>query len=1117
MVVVIIFLLEIQMNLYLHAKVEEAIKFEGLLKKEKPNSNRYQDRYCKIIENGCVFAYAKKEEDFKKDNICGQFPIKDILDVQSDQLERFNIVTEDRLFKFRAETFELKEKWIKILKLLCTLAAEKDKKWESEIKAYDPTFIMETTKGYDNAPLSQSSSLSSSLKESTKRVILEGPIGIFKKRVDKVNDALVSEKHKTDQDYLQAKNFSHQLDLIDPKILSPRLKMGFMVRETKDFTKIRHVDNIVNNTGIRDVLARRWCLLLSSKPLILDNVHADDEETLQRGSIPVQLDFDTLYMYDEACDSSGALDEIPLKDVKQVRLEKKKHSEKFYRFVLELGERKINLLCTSFMELDVWLRAIAVSRATMREHQQSALPTLKNIYNMLRIKDGQNGQQELQKKAKASYETLTEKTNSTPNPTTILSIIEVQQKVAKEFIDIINACLVHRERRIDVVRVYEEVYHENILNALKVYFKKYTKSLTVEDILEVMKFLDWYQKSLIMFGPAFEDVRMLDGIRILGETSSRRILKINMKAVDNVLKHDIERDEPEINGKGELLNKSPQDIFKTLNETMDIIKLCNIDSLSLSLLKTCQYTLHYFRNGLKALISSSQLSNERLIAICNSNLTIIKETQDFVGHTQICSSPSSDVPEGLFNSKLLCREFAEIAKRSRLKLVQNVLLHSVEASSVKSFLSINIEIITKSALLSLEEYSSRMHKTHLIKLSLNMLKQIMNYYVKSLFESIERKLLKKEHLSNIVSHLSTTQGVLREIFSDLREKEVEETLFPIKQLDDLLTRRYELLTVPVHALKVSFGKSLKWSVMESIIKLREATIPKDERESLLDSCKDIFLTTEQTRHGRRELLCQDTESRRTDDEGDGDGDSSDTNFSFSDDTSEANGSRQSPTCSSAPSLTLSGYLGVENGFLKNIFGKTKYFTLVREHLYCYKDSSSESSIKAFNLKEAVDCQPLDQRGSYKFVLRIKEKNDIIKEHKFVSETKYQRNEWVKTISDAMNLPLVPIAIKLDKEKIIFKDNTTCIFTEIETMPSLEYRITKQRKVIDLEIQKKGSWNDFTELNSTKMDSSIAQDSDTSTIADSECKRKRKVGFCASICSKIWFVKKRADPSDYIAI
>ena len=82
--------------------------------------------------------------------------------------------------------------------------------------------------------------------------------------------------------------------------------------------------------------------------------------------------------------------------------------------------------------------------------------------------------------------------------------------------------------------------------------------------------------------------------------------------------------------------------------------------------------------------------------------------------------------------------------------------------------------------------------------------------------------------------------------------------------------------------------------MESIMKLREPTTPKDERESLLDSCKDIFLTTEQTRHGRRELLCQDTESRRTDDDDDGNGDFSDTNFSFSDDTSETNGSTKFP-------------------------------------------------------------------------------------------------------------------------------------------------------------------------------------------------------------------------------
>ena len=48
----------------------------------------------------------------------------------------------------------------------------------------------------------------------------------------------------------------------------------------------------------------------------------------------------------------------------------------------------------------------------------------------------------------------------------------------------INACLAHKDQRIDVVRIYIETAHEMVLNALKIYFKKN------QDCLEVF-FLTW--------------------------------------------------------------------------------------------------------------------------------------------------------------------------------------------------------------------------------------------------------------------------------------------------------------------------------------------------------------------------------------------------------------------------------------------------------------------------------------------------------------------------------------------------------------------------------------------------------------------------------------------------
>lgn len=54
----------------------------------------------------------------------------------------------------------------------------------------------------------------------------------------------------------------------------------------------------------------------------------------------------------------------------------------------------------------------------------------------------------------------------------IEEFIEVQKKVAHEYIQVINASLAHKDVRTDIVKLYAEGYHEHIIFALKNYFRK---------------------------------------------------------------------------------------------------------------------------------------------------------------------------------------------------------------------------------------------------------------------------------------------------------------------------------------------------------------------------------------------------------------------------------------------------------------------------------------------------------------------------------------------------------------------------------------------------------------------------------------------------------------------
>ena len=120
-----------------------------------------------------------------------------------------------------------------------------------------------------------------------KKVVLETAIktgvGIVKTGVHTVGNAIGDGKARTDEEYLRAKKFDQTLDYIDKKILQSRIKMGnisskhihiltspsgTLFKETKEATGIGIVDGLVNGSGIRDTIAKRWCLLISSKPLV---------------------------------------------------------------------------------------------------------------------------------------------------------------------------------------------------------------------------------------------------------------------------------------------------------------------------------------------------------------------------------------------------------------------------------------------------------------------------------------------------------------------------------------------------------------------------------------------------------------------------------------------------------------------------------------------------------------------------------------------------------------------------------------------------------------------------------------------------------------------------------
>lgn len=58
-------------------------------------------------------------------------------------------------------------------------------------------------------------------------------------------------------------------------------------------------------------------------------------------------------------------------------------------------------------------------------------------------------------------------------------LIKTQKAVADELISVINACLVQKDQRLDIVKFYIGIFHENIILTFRNYFKKNDKNLDV--------------------------------------------------------------------------------------------------------------------------------------------------------------------------------------------------------------------------------------------------------------------------------------------------------------------------------------------------------------------------------------------------------------------------------------------------------------------------------------------------------------------------------------------------------------------------------------------------------------------------------------------------------------
>jgi len=1118
-------------------EVLEASRLEGYLDKGKPGTliGGFSKRYICFLEDGCVLAYATKKEDFEKGIIKGQLRLEDVTTIEIDQNNptKFDMVLPTTSYKFSDKDPEVINKWVQALTTLQKYAKNQQITWERELKELDPDFVVEEDESASPMGKDQSSSFLSAIATGSKKAFVDLPlfaaVGVWKVGAKGVGNLLANNgKNKTDEEYLQAKKFDEVFSHIDENILKSRLKTGFLVKETLEATGNNVVDSIMNDAKMRETVTRHWCLLVSSKPLLYHEVVPDDEETLEPGSIPIDLNFDTLYLFNEVCDNTPCMEEVQMKDVLSISVKKKTRFSGSYQFVLDLGGRKLNFLCPTFKEMNMWLRALQASRATTGEYERSKLPKLKNIFWILKTKDtkdGRDGVVKLRQKVDKEYEKLTRESHKLA-PNEVKPLISVLKKVAEEFYSVINACCAYRQPREDVIGIYRQVFHEGILKSLKAYFNRNAGDLQNVDMFEMINFMVEYNVKIKRFDSPILDRRLPEGITLLCKTVSRKILKANLRVVNNILKKQND-EQPTLDNRGRLISTAPVDLMKQLNDNVQALCFCTAEEFTTQLLDVCQNTLSYFENGLETLVDHADLSNEQMIGICNDIMSFVTDMKDFVSLLEKVTGKDNEYVKKHFDYKNHNKNFVIIGKRCIEKIITNIFEPIYDDPKLRWFLQTELAQVSNKTLKMVEDMVDKIHPNYATKLRTYLLKETVAFLVQTFLNSAEKKLLKKQNLPEIREKLRASRQIIQEPydqFSDIKAAEIDRLLVPIQELEDFLTRNANMLSLAVQTLKKSnYGSEIKWSTIEYLLKLREGDTSQDVRPDTIADCRDVFKMTEEGNEegkvhekGRLELnkFSNDSVSQANQE-------STRSSFIRSSTASFASKNRmRTSTARFTMKLTIQGNLMIECG-TKNLVGikpngraEMRYVSVRKDNIYFYRNNKSENATATLSFKNVDDCK---RDEPTKFVLKVVE-DGVRKEYKFTAETDDKRNQWVNTIknavaifreiNDALENPSPGFDEIEDLEDLeLEEDEAIPLFTEIEKMPSLVYEfVAKKPKVKDLLKASFATTGSFAD-SPMRRKKSLMLGPDGILIEEDD-EDEPKVSMCSTFCMKLGLGRKK---------
>ena len=989
--------------------------FEGYLEKKARNFLLgYQKRYFRCLE-GKVLIYLEKKEDKQ---IKGQIEITSIKKLKSVDAKTFSFEYENVEYVLKAQSEQLKNKWIETLSILQMENMKQIEKKDSAISIND------------NKP----SSIDFGINKKNKIINTLSVINKDTANIIKKYGYIFSKEESLSNQLLEIKGVSKLIKVNDKKI---QIRMHYGIMYMKE--------------NANDSYNKRWFFLFSPRPLYNEYYNTyiiDLEQDKQKG----WLKFDTLFYF--KCDdneNSDYLGKIELADLHNIL--NSDRNNKFY-INLDINDKVYDFYSETKVERDEWFEVIKNSRKTSKEYKLSITKHPRNVEILYSLYN--QDQKEFLKKIQE------EKLQNIGNCNNIdeFNIFEFTINNFQFLIEsTIDGFFCSYPNKLEVVKLYVDHMIIEYLEIVKMYWNKQCKQLTNKEIIKLSYFLLDFGENLQLLN--VDDRNLNKNGKELAKIYFNKNFQNISDIVENILAHERQKKGVK-NAQGQYFTDGPNDIFDILNDAFNSIKQYRHPIIYRKLLKIFYITIIQYVIGVNCVVTNQDLiiEHEYLISVANSVFNLIqilnnlidnmvkmnvlseKEINEAVGMKRITKSINkltfNAIYRFVFDRKdELSEEFDNvdfmdlqmmnvIMKTSQLFNVSKTMMTVPIVKRVwNEILKITLCFYISSLLLTddktdLDEIKSKLKNDyklffeayesivgeHFTKSTIKIINDIIDFFEVSQPLIVSSCLIIREFIGPAFSPLAAKKLIyLRKDLSH-REKEeskkqCEEALRDFKgQKDGECSGYFNILNERISKIdKIkNFIKRLSEESNENINYLQQSVSIMNNVETI--DFKDVGYNIEDEKKSNQmamKINLADFLKDVSDEEDDNDPNKN------KDKQNEINMNKDDDLNNIYFSVDHEGFL-----YKKSQFYRKYFFQLKNGYLYMYKDNISEVILNKYPLKNINAIENQDKKFTIKIAEEHKNKK-YIRDYKFKCISEREKETWISAITKAMN--------KVKKEKI----------------------------------------------------------------------------------------------------